>query len=90
MANISALKFETPDGAEEALQTVQSLARDHLIELHDAAWRSEAEQSKTRRGSPGRVGSGHAKSKSVGPGVMQGKGLEATRAWPGQVGSRPR
>ena len=51
MATISALKFETPDGAEEALQTVQSLASDHLIELHDAAivtWETGKKRPKTR------------------------------------------
>ncbi len=50
MATISALKFETPGGAEEALQTVQSLARDHLIELHDAAivtWKPGKKRPKT-------------------------------------------
>ena len=52
MATISALKFETPGGAEEALQTVQSLARDHLIELHDAAivtWKQGKKRPKTRQ-----------------------------------------
>ena len=52
MATISALKFETPEGAEEALQTVQSLARDHLIELHDAAivtWKQGKKRPKTRQ-----------------------------------------
>ena len=52
MATISALKFETPEGAEEALQTIQSLARDHLIELHDAAivtWNHGKKRPKTRQ-----------------------------------------
>ena len=52
MATISALKFPTPEGAEEALQTVQSLARDHLIELHDAAivtWKPGKKRPKTKQ-----------------------------------------
>ena len=52
MATISALKFETPKGAEEALQTIQSLASDHLIELHDAAivsWPAGKKRPKTRQ-----------------------------------------
>ncbi len=52
MATISALKFETPGGAEEALQTVKSLASDHLIELHDAAivtWKPGKKRPKTRQ-----------------------------------------
>jgi uncharacterized membrane protein len=52
MATISALKFHTPEGAEEALQTVQSLSRDHLIELHDAAivtWKQGKKKPKTKQ-----------------------------------------
>ena len=39
-------------GAEQALQTVQSLARDHLIELHDAAivtWKPGKKRPKTKQ-----------------------------------------
>ncbi|MGD8805534.1 MAG: DUF1269 domain-containing protein, partial [Chloroflexota bacterium] len=32
------LKFKTAQGAEEALQQVESLQRQQLITLHDAAW----------------------------------------------------
>ena len=52
MATISALKFHTSNGAEEALQTVQSLSRDHLIELHDAAivtWKQGKKKPKTKQ-----------------------------------------
>ena len=52
MATISALKFKTPGGAEEALQTIQSLAGDHLIELHDAAivtWKTGKKRPKTQQ-----------------------------------------
>ncbi|MEM1451316.1 MAG: DUF1269 domain-containing protein [Planctomycetota bacterium] len=37
MATISVLKFNTPDGADAAKETVFGLARDHMIELHDGA-----------------------------------------------------
>lgn len=52
MATISALRFGTPHGAEDALQTVQTLARDHLIELHDAAivsWKPGKKRAKTKQ-----------------------------------------
>ena len=52
MATITALSFDTPEGARDALQTVQSLARDHLIELHDAAiveWKNGKKRPKTRQ-----------------------------------------
>lgn len=37
MATFTALKFETPDGAEQALTTIKDLARRQLIKLIDAA-----------------------------------------------------
>jgi uncharacterized membrane protein len=37
MATITVLKFPAADGAERALDTVQSLTKQHLINLHDAA-----------------------------------------------------
>ena len=52
MATISALKFETPEGAEQALETVQGLARDHMIELQDAAivtWKTGKKRPKTKQ-----------------------------------------
>lgn len=50
MASMVALKFETSGGAEEALQTVRSLASDHLIQVHDAAivsWKQGKKRPKT-------------------------------------------
>ncbi|MFN2182687.1 MAG: DUF1269 domain-containing protein [Chloroflexota bacterium] len=38
MATLTVLKFKTAQGAEEALQQVESLQRQQLITLHDAAW----------------------------------------------------
>jgi uncharacterized membrane protein len=46
------LKFETPDGAEQALTTIQDLARQHLITLLDAAvvtWPTGKKKPKTRQ-----------------------------------------
>ncbi len=52
MATITALKFETPDGAEQALMTIKDLARQHLIKLIDAAvvtWPTGKKKPKTRQ-----------------------------------------
>ena len=52
MATITAVKFHTADGAEAALQTVSTLAGDHLIQLHDAAivtWPSDKKRPKTKQ-----------------------------------------
>ena len=52
MATISVLKFSTADGAEQALGTVQSLSKQHLINLHDAAivtWPEGKKKPKTRQ-----------------------------------------
>ena len=52
MATISVLKFSTADGAEQALGTVQSLSKQHLINLHDAAivtWSEGRKKPKTRQ-----------------------------------------
>jgi uncharacterized membrane protein len=52
MATISVLKFSTADGAEQALGTVQSLSKQHLINLHDAAivtWPEGRKKPKTRQ-----------------------------------------
>lgn len=52
MATLSVLKFETPEGAEQALGTVQDLAQQHLINLHDAAvvtWPAGKKKPKTRQ-----------------------------------------
>ena len=37
MATITAFKFDTPDGAQQMLDLIQSLAKDQLITLDDAA-----------------------------------------------------
>ena len=37
MATLTALKFDTPDGAGRALSTLQSLSKQYLINLYDAA-----------------------------------------------------
>ncbi|HMF13265.1 MAG TPA: DUF1269 domain-containing protein [Gemmataceae bacterium] len=37
MATVTVLKFPTPEGANETLNRVQDLQKQHLIKLHDAA-----------------------------------------------------
>jgi uncharacterized membrane protein len=37
MATLTAWKFDTPNGADEALAKLEKLNRDYLINLHDAA-----------------------------------------------------
>ena len=37
MATLTAWKFDTPDGAEKAEQTLIALSKQELIQLHDAA-----------------------------------------------------
>ena len=52
MATFTALKFETPDGAEQALSTIQDLTRQQLIKLIDAAvvtWPAGKRKPKTRQ-----------------------------------------
>jgi uncharacterized membrane protein len=52
MATLSVLKFETPDGAEHALTTIQDLARKQLIKLLDAAvltWPTGKKKPKTHQ-----------------------------------------
>jgi len=52
MATISVLKFSTAAGAEKALETIQGLAKQQLIELQDAAivtWPEGKEKPKTRQ-----------------------------------------
>jgi uncharacterized membrane protein len=50
MATLTAWKFSTPDGADEALLRLEKLNRDYLIELHDAAvvsWEAGRKKPKT-------------------------------------------
>ncbi|MEZ4664579.1 MAG: DUF1269 domain-containing protein [Caldilineaceae bacterium] len=52
MVTLSVLKFATPDGAEQALESVQNLQAQQLITLHDAAvvtWPAGEERPKTRQ-----------------------------------------
>src|SRR5262245_47187210 len=38
IATLTVLKFETPEGAEQALRQVQEWQRESLIQILDAAW----------------------------------------------------
>ena len=52
MATLSVLKFDTPDGAEEALDLMKSLQKQQLITLQDAAivtWPEGAKKPKTKQ-----------------------------------------
>ena len=52
MATISVLKFGSPEGAGQALGTVETLAKQQLITLQDAAiveWRTGKKKPKTRQ-----------------------------------------
>jgi uncharacterized membrane protein len=52
MATVTVLKFNTPEGAEKGLGVVQSLQKQHLITLHDAAivtWPVGKKKPKTRQ-----------------------------------------
>ena len=52
MATLTALKFDTADGAEKSLALIKSLTRQHLITLHDAAivtWPSGKKKPKTQQ-----------------------------------------
>jgi uncharacterized membrane protein len=52
MATLTVWRFDTPDGAAAAERTLQELARQQLISIHDAAtvsWPSGARKPKTRQ-----------------------------------------
>ncbi len=52
MATITVLKFKTADGAEKTLDLVKNLAKQQLINLHDAAivtWPEGKDRPKTRQ-----------------------------------------
>jgi uncharacterized membrane protein len=52
MATLSALKFGTPDGAQQALQTLESLQKQQLIQIIDAAivsWPEGKKKPKTQQ-----------------------------------------
>ena len=51
-ATLTVWKFDTPEGADQASQTLQDLARQNVISVHDAAtvsWRADAKKPKTRQ-----------------------------------------
>lgn len=52
MATLSVLKFDTPDGAQGMLDTLQSLQKQELIKIEDAAivsWPEGAKKPKTKQ-----------------------------------------
>jgi len=52
MASLTAWKFDTPEGAERAEQTLLDLAKQQLIQVHDAAtvtWQPGKKRPKTRQ-----------------------------------------
>lgn len=52
MATLSVFKFHTPDGAERALEALQDLQKQHLLQIEDAAmvvWPKGAKKPKTKQ-----------------------------------------
>jgi uncharacterized membrane protein len=52
MATLSVWKFNTPEGAEQAVNTLESLAKQELIKVYDAAtvsWPADKKKPKTRQ-----------------------------------------
>ena len=52
MATLTVWRFDSPGGADEASQTLQELARENLVVLHDAAtvtWEQGKKKPKTRQ-----------------------------------------
>lgn len=52
MATLSVWKFDSPTGADDAVTTLQELAKQQLITVHDAAtvsWAEGAKKPKTRQ-----------------------------------------
>lgn len=52
MATLSVLKFDTPDGAEQMLGTLESLQKQQLIQVQDAAivtWPADKKKPKTKQ-----------------------------------------
>jgi uncharacterized membrane protein len=52
MATLSVWKFDSETGADDAVRTLEDLARQELITIHDAAtvsWASDARKPKTRQ-----------------------------------------
>ncbi len=52
MTTLTVLKFESPDGAEKALEVIEDLSKRQLITLHDAAivtWPEGKKKPKTKQ-----------------------------------------
>jgi uncharacterized membrane protein len=52
MSTLSVWRFDTPDGANAAVSTLEGLAKQHLITVHDAAtvsWAAGAKKPRTRQ-----------------------------------------
>jgi uncharacterized membrane protein len=52
MGTLTVWKFDSPSGAEDAIRTLQGLAKQELIKIYDAAtvsWESGAKKPKTRQ-----------------------------------------
>jgi len=52
VSTLTVWKFEDPAGAEQALETLQGLQKEHLIEVYDGAtvaWEPGAKKPKTRQ-----------------------------------------
>jgi uncharacterized membrane protein len=52
MQRLTVWRFDTPSGADDAVKTLQSLTREELITVHDAAvvsWEADARKPKTRQ-----------------------------------------
>src|SRR5918999_2617638 len=52
MSTLSVWRFDTPDGAEKAVSTLEGLSKQQLITIHDAAtvsWQADAKKPKTRQ-----------------------------------------
>ena len=52
MSTLSVGRFDTPEGAEKAVGTLEGLAKQQLITVHDAAtvsWQADAKKPRTRQ-----------------------------------------
>jgi uncharacterized membrane protein len=52
MSTLSVWRFDTPEGAEKAVGTLEGLAKQQLITVHDAAtvsWQADAKKPRTRQ-----------------------------------------
>jgi uncharacterized membrane protein len=52
MATLTVWSFDSPTGADQAVSTLEALAKQELIKVHDAAtvsWQPEAKKPKTRQ-----------------------------------------